>query len=279
MKISYFLVACFLFTHLCTQNLYAQQNDPYPSPYKTSWVDGAISAAGIGLSYWGLRLMKNKEAVGEAEIERIDADLVAAKAEIPVFDRWSAGFYNEGADRVSDIPFYASFGMPLFFLADKHTRANAPQIGLLYLETMAITGALFSQVNGRVNRKRPSVYSQEAGPGIRMDDKSQNSFYGGHIAATAAATFFTAKVFNDYFPNSPAKPYVWGAAAAVPAVVGYLRLRAGKHFLSDNLLGYAIGAGVGILVPHLHKRHAGLSLQSGPSFPAGGTAFRLTYRF
>lgn len=276
MKTSYFLVVCFLLTH----TLYGQQRNNYPSPYQTSWADGAISAAGVGLSYWGLRLMKNKEAVSEAEIQAIDADLAAAKAAIPVFDRWSAGYYNEGADRISDTPFYASFGMPLLFLAHRNTRANAPQIGMLYLETMAITGALFAQVNGRVNRKRPSVFSQSAGPGIRMDDKSQNSFYGGHIAATAAATFFTAKIFNDHFPDSPARPYVWGLATAVPVAVGYLRMRAGKHFLSDNLLGFALGAGVGILVPHLHKKGSPLSLQSAPSFPAGGGgAFSLTYRF
>jgi hypothetical protein len=284
MKISYFFVVCFLFIHLFTHTLYAQYTpatESYPSPYKTSWADGAISAAGIGLSYWGLTIMKNKEAVSEAEIQQIDANMDAALAEIPAFDRWSAGTYSEEADRLSDIPFYASFGLPFLFLADKHTRANASQIGLLYLETMAITGALFSQVNGRVNRKRPSVYNQEAGPGIRMDDKSQNSFYGGHISATAAATFFTAKVFNDYFPDSPARPYVWGAAAAVPAAVGYLRHRAGKHFLSDNLLGYAIGAGVGVLVPHLHKTHPQISLAPGfaPSSAGGGQSVRLTLRF
>lgn len=280
MRTTYFLVACLLLSCFLPHTLHAQQGGNYPSPYETSWVDGAISGAGIGLSYWGLTLMKSKKAVSKEEIQLIDADLEGAREQIPVFDRWTFGNYNEGADRVSDIPFYASFGFPLLFLADKHTRTNAPQIGLLYLETMAITGALFAQVNGRVNRKRPSVYSQTAGPGIRMDDKSQNSFYGGHISATAAATFFTAKVFNDYFPDSPARPYVWGAAAAVPAFVGYLRLRAGKHFLSDNLIGYAIGAGMGVLVPHLHKKQEGFSLRSGISSPVGGgTAIHLNYRF
>ena len=43
-------------------------------------------------------------------------------------------------------------------------------------------------------------------------------------------------------------------AAAVPAVVGYNRLKAGKHFLSDNLIGYLVGSSVGILVPQLHKK-------------------------
>ena len=75
----------------------------------------------------------------------------------------------------------------------------------------------------------------------------------GNTAATAAATFYMAKVFNDFNPTSKAKPYVWAFAASVPALVGYLRYKAGMHFLTDNLLGYAIGAGAGILVPQFHK--------------------------
>lgn len=274
MKTSFFLVLFSLFVY----SLNAQQAQKHPSPYKTSWKDGAISAAGIGLSYWGLTLMKDKEAVSKAEIRQIDADLEAARAEIPFFDRWAAGYHNEGAERISDFPFYGSFGLPLLFLADERTRANAPQIGLLYLETMAITGALFTQVNGRVSRKRPSVYSQVAGPEIRMDDKSQNSFYGGHVAATAAATFFTAKIFNDYFPDSPVRPYIWAGAAAIPAAVGVLRVRAGKHFLSDNVLGYALGAATGILVPHLHKRSSAVRISSGQGV-YGSHMLRLQYRF
>jgi hypothetical protein len=39
----------------------------------------------------------------------------------------------------------------------------------------------------------------------------------------------------------------------VPAAVAYCRIRAGKHFLSDNIVGYAVGATAGVVVPQLHK--------------------------
>ena len=260
------------------QDVPAQELRKFPSPYKTSWVDGAISAGGIGLTYWGTQLMQEKRPVDRAEIEQIDANLEAAKAKIPAIDRWAAGNYNERAEELSDVPFYASFGLPLLFLADERTRSNAPQIGLLYLETMAITGALYSQANGRVERNRPAVYSLTAGEIVRMDDKSKNAFYGGHASATAAATFFAAKVFNDFFPDSPAKPYVWAGAATIPAAVAYLRLKAGKHFLTDNLLGYAVGAGAGFLVPHLHKRNSRFLLSPGRDF-YGNSTIHLEYRF
>jgi hypothetical protein len=62
--------------------------------------------------------------------------------------------------------------------------------------------------------------------------------------------------------------------------VGYLRLKAGKHFLSDNLLGYAVGASAGILVPHLHKKASTLGLQITPvSSPIEGDGVALTYTF
>lgn len=269
-----FFVAVFLWI----PESFGQDHYSFSSPYKTSWADGVISAGGIGLSYWGLTIMKDKEAVSQAEIERIDSDFEAAKAELPGIDRWAAGNYNERAEQISDIPFYASFGLPLLFLADERTRSNAPQIGLLYLETMAITGALFAQTNGRVSRIRPSVYNPDAGDGVRLDDKSKNAFYGGHTSATAAATFFTAKVFNDFFPNSPAKPYVWAGAIAIPATVGYLRLEAGKHFLSDNVIGYLVGAGAGFLVPHLHKRNGRLSVFPGQDL-YGNSTVNFNYRF
>ncbi len=270
----------FVFFILCTffvMPVKAQQ-EVHTSPYNTSWVDGVISAGGIAASYWGLTIMKDKKAVSAEELRLIDADMAAARARIPAFDRWAAGNYNLKAKNISDIPFYGSFGLPFLLLAHEHTRQNAPQIGLLYLETMSITGALFAQVNGRVNRIRPSVYNQTAGDDVRLDDKGKNSFYGGHVTATAAATFFAAKVFNDYFPNSWAKPYIWAGAAIVPASVGFLRLKAGKHFLSDNLIGYAIGAGAGILVPHLHKRNSNISLIQRNDF-FGNTTFGLQCRF
>ena len=58
---------------------------------------------------------------------------------------------------------------------------------------------------------------------------------------------------------------MWAGAALVPAAVGYLCLKAGQHFLSNNLVGYAVGAGIGILVPQLHKKGSSSSFSISPS--------------
>ena len=63
----------------------------------------------------------------------------------------------------------------------------------------------------------------------------------------------TAKIYQDYNPGKKSVPWVWAAAAAVPAATGILRQQAGKHFWTDVVVGYAWGAAVGLLVPELHK--------------------------
>lgn len=235
-----------LFTFI-TGTVSAQDNDD--SPYKTRFaVDAPVIAAGMGLSAYGLKLMQDKPGFTEAEIMRI------SKNDVNSFDRFGAGNYNLDAKKISDIPFYGSFAMPFAMLLNNNVRQKTGQVLVLYVETMAITGAIFTMTNGNVERARPLVYNRNVPMKERTESNAQNSFFAGHTAATAAATFFAAKIFHDFNPDSGARPYVWAAAAAIPATVGYLRLEAGKHFLSDNIIGYTIGAATGILVPQLHKK-------------------------
>ncbi|WP_299755907.1 phosphatase PAP2 family protein [uncultured Pontibacter sp.] len=228
-----------------TGSTYAQDDSPYKTSFK---VDAPIIAAGMGLSAYGLSLMQDKSGLSEEQI------IALSKNDVNGFDRFSAGYDSENAKKISDFPFYGSFATPFLMLLNDNVGNKAGQVLVLYVETMAVTGALFTMTNGNVERTRPLVYSSEVDISEKNDANARNSFYAGHTAATASATFFAAKIFHDFNPDSRARPYVWAAAAAVPAAVGYLRLKAGKHFLSDNLLGYAMGAAAGILVPQLHKK-------------------------
>ncbi|MBN8679589.1 MAG: hypothetical protein J0M29_15270 [Chitinophagales bacterium] len=42
-------------------------------------------------------------------------------------------------------------------------------------------------------------------------------------------------------------------ASAIPAITGFLRMRAGQHFFTDVAVGYSIGATIGYLIPVLHR--------------------------
>ncbi len=249
-------IAVSLFSLLISLSAIAQNDSPYKTSLKA---DGPIILGSLGLGAIGLNMIKNKKALTPAELAGKSAE------DVNGFDRFSAGNFSEQADKDSYIPFYASFAAPVVMLLNKNESRKAGQILVLFTESMAITGAMFSLSAGGIHRSRPLVYGTAAPMDKRMDKDSQRSFYAGHTAATATATFFLAKVFQDFNPDSKAKPYVWAAAAIVPASVGYLRLKAGQHFLSDNLLGYAIGAGVGILVPQLHKKGSTSNFSLSPS--------------
>jgi membrane-associated phospholipid phosphatase len=266
----YLLILSFLTTLTCRT---AAQTG---SPYKTSTkVDLPVTLGGMALSSFGLYLISNKEGFSDAKALSLN------KEDVNPFDRFAAGNYDPKAKDLSDKFFYSSFATPFLLLFDDQVRGKAGQVAALYVETMAITGTLFTMAAGNTYRARPLTY---AGDEVPMGDKTtknaRNSFFAGHTAATASATFFAAKVFHDFNPDSPARPYVWTAAAAIPATVGYLRLKAGKHFLSDNLLGYVIGTGVGILVPQLHKKATALGIHITPvSHPITGDGLAFTYIF
>ena len=248
--------------------------DNYTSPYKVTFKkDAPIIVGGIGLTLLGTYLISQKDSLTNQQLAR------KTKDKLPFFDRGNAGFYSEKADRDSYVPFKFSFAWPVVMaLIDKNQRHDFGKVITLYVETMAVTGTLFTMATGTVYRSRPYVYGTLADAPRRRENDSQRSFYAGHTAATAAATFFTAKVFQDYNPDSKLKPLVWVVAAATPALVGYLRYKAGMHFLSDNLLGYAMGAAAGILIPEGHKNKKSQNMSIMPEVGNGYKGLAITYK-
>jgi membrane-associated phospholipid phosphatase len=258
------LIPALLFLVYFTTDAFAQTENNFPTPYHTNLaVDTPFIAGCLALNGLGLYLMHDKEKITDEELAGI------SKNDVIPFDRFSAGNYNPTASTLSNIPFFISLAAPLAFLADKNIRHNGEQVCILYFETMAVTGTFYTMSVGLVDRTRPFVYKTDD-PGNeelqneRHRKQARNSFFSGHISATATACFFTAKVFHDFNPDLKWEPLVWGAAAAIPLFVSYLRLQAGQHFLSDCITGYAIGAGIGILVPQLHKKGKMIGVSIAP---------------
>lgn len=264
---------------ICFQlNLYSQQKNE--SPYETDLIkDGIWITTGVGLNVVGVLLIQNKPALTENELNALSKD------DIWGVDRWAAGNYSEQANSDSYIPMFTSFALPLALMLNQNERSHAGQLSVLFVESMATTGALFSITAGLVQKSRPLVYNTSLPAEERMGNDEQRSFYAGHTAATASATFFAAKVFHDFNPDSPWKPVVWGVAAAIPATVGYLRIRAGKHFLTDNIIGYFMGAASGIIIPEIHKKkNKNVEIYPAMSFQHMGKNFNsqglgVTYTF
>lgn len=243
------------------------------SPYKTDLLtDGAIVTGLIGTNALGLIMIKDKEPLTVEELNNLN------KEDIWAINRWNAGYNNENAAKLSDIPLAASIALPFTLLLDKNMSQNAGQLSVLYVESVGSAMAIFTVTSALVEKSRPKVYNTELSTDERLENDNQRSFFSGHVAAAAAATFFTAQAYSDFYPNSKAKPYIWATAALLPAAVGYLRLESGHHFLTDVLIGYTVGAASGILIPRLHKKKD-LNLTLSPQVGFNYKGLGLTYKF
>ena len=161
-------------------------------PYKTSFKkDAPVIIVGLGLTYLGNTLIKNKKPLTVAEL----AD--KTKDKVPFFDRGNAGFYSDKINKDSYIPFLGSLPLPILaMILNKNERNNASYILVMYVESLSITSALFTMAAGTIHRPRPLVYGTIAPTDQRINKNNQRSFFAGHTASTASATFFCSKSFS-----------------------------------------------------------------------------------
>lgn len=130
--------------------------------------------------------------------------------------------------------------------------------GVMYAESIALTMALTNMTKIAVRRPRPKAYMDaEAHKGdpnySNADTDSSLSFFSGHSSTTAAigatATYLA-------FARSPrtARPWITLLlATGLTTFVSIERVRAGSHFPTDVIAGCIAGAGIGVVVPHLHR--------------------------
>src|SRR5437588_12585925 len=126
------------------------------------------------------------------------------------------------------------------------------------------------------NKFRPMVWKENF---LHPPEEGEvrNSFFSGHTMAAAASSFFMAKVYSDYHPEAN-QFLLYGAACIPPLFMAYLRLRALEHFPSDVMVGFAVGASCGVIVPSLHlvpDRDVRVGLFTSPR----GTGLNLAFAF
>ena len=210
-------------------------------------VDIPITLAGIAWSAYAFPKIYDKPSIPVAKINSLN------KNDLNGFDRWAAGKYSESADKTSDLFFYGSIPTPLLLFLDRDIRKDALKVSFMYLETFAVTGLFYTGSAYFVDRIRPFAYNTAVPMDERTNGNTKNAFLAGHPALVGTATFFMAKVYSDYHPDSKFKYALYGFAIAATGTTAYLRHKAGKHFPSDLLTGTTLGVASGILMPHLHK--------------------------
>jgi undecaprenyl-diphosphatase len=130
--------------------------------------------------------------------------------------------------------------------------------GVIYAESMSLTFAITNVAKMAVRRPRPQAYidaeAHKADPNYaNTTTDSSLSFFSGH-AAEVAAVGATATYLA--FTRSPQSPRPWITlvlAAGLSTFVSIERVRSGAHFPTDVIAGSIAGAGIGVIVPHLHR--------------------------
>lgn len=220
------------------------------SPYEVNEaLEIPLALIGAGVTAYGFYEISKKSSSDSATVVNLSLE-----EEVIKMNRKHQPRYSEQANKDSDIFFYGSFPLPFLLLLDDNIRRDAGRISIMYIEALGLTGTMYSMTAANVNKYRPLVYSDEAPMSERTSSGAKNSFFGGHPSLTATSTFFAAKVFTDYYPERKGM-HVLLYSAATMATLGnaYLRFKAGKHFLTDLMIGVPLGALNGILIPQLHK--------------------------
>jgi len=225
-------------------------------------VELSLTLALFMSNYVGFQYLNKKDPLTVDEINALDAndiwwlDRIATQQDPDTRNK-----YHNASDVIMNV----TIALPALLVVDKNIRKDWLDLLVLYMETHALNSSLYLGVSAFTNRIRPFVYH----PDIAIEDKTisgtRESFFSGHTSTTATASFFMAKVYSDYHPELGNKKYwVFGAALIPPLVVGALRVKAMKHFPTDIASGIVVGAAMGILVPHLHKKKKNKNLSFIP---------------
>jgi membrane-associated phospholipid phosphatase len=210
-------------------------------------VDLPLTVVGTGWSLYAFTKIYNKDTSTTLQILALD------KNDISPFNRRAVENYSATAQHAGDIMFYGAMPLPVLLLLDKKIRRDGVKYAWLYLESMSVTGLLYTSAVYFHDKYRPYAYNPEVSMSKKKGGGAKNSFYAGHVALVGTSTFFVAKTYTDYHPGFKPKWLLFGLAGAATAATGYCRFEAGQHFPTDILIGAIVGPLSGLLVPHLHK--------------------------
>jgi membrane-associated phospholipid phosphatase len=139
------------------------------------------------------------------------------------------------------------------------------------LITQATSLAMLTNVIVKYTTGRARPYVWQGNPDLYPPDVSDAnvSFFGGHTTFVFAVVVSGSTLF--FMQDMPGAPYVLGVGLAAATFTAYLRMAAGKHYLSDTLVGAGVGSLIGWAVPYLfHRPGRNGAPQAGDLLPAAG---------
>lgn len=175
------------------------------------------------------------------------------------------------ADTLSDAtgfvtsPLFAIAGIGLVAHLDGR-RANWFDDGLIVAESAAIAGVFNYVIKAAVARERPFVHQLPPDQKANTDHPQDNnqSFYSGHSTLTMSLAVSAGTVASlRGYRHARA---IYGGGVALSLTTGYLRIAADKHWSSDVLTGWMVGAAIGYAIPRfVHTRRTEITPLVSPT--------------
>jgi membrane-associated phospholipid phosphatase len=147
--------------------------------------------------------------------------------------------------------------VPLAF--DRGNTLVASQLTLINWQALGLAGIITRIAHHSVPRARPMTYGCSDEPGAAFPCRSQGpGFFSGHaaMAMTGATLACSHHAALPLYGEGPQGMITCGVLVSGSITVGIMRIMADKHWLTDVLVGYTVGASVGLGLPWLlHYQH------------------------
>jgi undecaprenyl-diphosphatase len=203
--------------------------------------DIAICSLSIGLAISPF-LVNNKPDQIPVSLETNDVN---------TFDRSFMFSYNRPLDMVSDYGVYGLLVLPaISVIGNVNDKNRLLTYGIMQVEAFLTTFGTINLIKHAVIRYRPYMYADGLPDG--KEDDYYNSFPSGSTAYAFLGATFLSTTFSREYPESKWKlPVILGSYTLASGIAS-MRILSGSHFLSDVLIGAAIGSLYGWLIPVLH---------------------------
>jgi len=226
-----------------------QAQQAYPYRFRTEW-DVAFTLGGLAMLATDAVVTKEVAPLTPLQIEALD------RSQVNGFDRIATRHYSRDARTVSDVLLFTLLAAPVAAIATSPGNQEPLLLGAMYGEALLFQSGLTFMLKSLVTRTRPFVYNDD--PTIRPERKqiiyARRSFPSAHASTAFTSAVFLGSVYSRLNPNSSAQPWIWAGGLAGASITGISRILAGQHFPSDVLVGAAIGALTGWVVPAVHRQ-------------------------
>lgn len=247
---------------------HAQSPEPYEINYQK---DVPLLLSGLGSFVTGNILLNQVEGLNNNDIQNLHP------SDINFFDKTALDNYSTSDNVLSDILVTTASIAPFATLLDQQVRNDFLTILIMGTEVVLINNGLNTITKALVKRPRPFVYNENVANELKFEPYARYSFYSAHTSNAASLSFFTASIISSYSNNKTLKTIVWSGAFILPITTGYLRYSAGKHYPTDVIVGFLMGASVGYFVPLLHRKKND-EFQSF-DFETNGVGLTIRYNF